>query len=490
MIKDLENKLTFTPKLPPFLHQGKELDIMNGRKYYALFWEMGTGKSKCLIDNAICLFLKGEIDGVVIVSDNSSYLNWEYEEIPKHMMEGIPYRVAHWSSHLHADDRRRLDKILVAKPDCLDFICVNIEALASQKCALLVQQFIQNHYCMMTVDEATSIKNVAAKRTVTAINLGRQCDYRRVMTGTPVTQSPLDLWGMCEFLQPGCLGFSSFTAFRAHYARLTLQQFGRGKAFYQISGYKNLDQLSHKIAAFSSRYLRSECIDLPDRVYETMFIEQTPEQQKMYDDLKRTAVIMHREGLLTSESALKTLGKLQQINCGHLKLNDGTVVDVPNNRIPTLMEILDKIGDTKAIIWCAFRQDVELISRALNERKDGDYVTYMGGQDDIEKTDAVALFKEDPRVKWFVATQGLKGLTLVEANYTIYYSNNHKLSDRLQSEDRNYRIGQTRNVTVIDLAVPRSVDTKILTCHKMKKDLANQVLDLMREILADDVPMD
>jgi SNF2 family DNA or RNA helicase len=482
-----ENKFpAFHMKTDPYKHQQDDFIRTRDLEYWGWFWEMGTGKSKIVVDTAGYLFLKGEIDGVLIFSDKGAYLNWETDELPKHTMEEIPWRCAHWSSSMKRKEEAAANELLVAEDDTLDFMCMNIESLVSDRAFKFAKEFVKNHYCMVVVDEATSIKNPKADRTKSAIELGKLAAYRRILTGTPITQSPLDLYGMCQFLKEGILGFNAFVPFRSQYAEMITISLG-SRSFQKISGYRNLNELSDKIAKFSSRVLKVDCLDLPDKIYERIYVEQTPEQRRYYQELKEIALIQFEQGLLTSTSALTTLNKLHQINCGHVKLDDETVVDIPNNRINALMDLLELLGE-KVIIWCNFQRDVELILLAIKSRfvDKGIYgVDYYGKTSEADRASSLAKFKHDHNCWWFVGTAatGGKGLTLVGARYVAYYSCGYRLDFRLQSEDRNHRIGQTKNVTYFDFICPDTVDMRILKSHETKQDLSRTVLRDFRELV-------
>jgi len=474
----------FTYKCKPYDHQQREFERSRDMEYYGLFWEMGTGKSKPIADTAAHLFLECEIDGVLIISDKGAYLNWYFEEIPKHFMDGIPYRMAYWSAYMRKDEKYRANQLLEAQDDMLDILCMNVEALSSEKAYHFASQFLQSHYSLMVIDESTSIKNPKADRTRACFKLGALANYRRVMTGTPITQSPLDLFAQCQFLKPGVLGYTSYTAFRASYAVIMTISLG-SRSFPKIMGYQHLDRLTESIQPFTSRILKSECLDLPDKVYETIFVEQTPEQERMYVQLKEMSLLQLEQGLLTSTSALTTINKLHQINCGHVKLDDETLVDIPNNRVSQMCRLLNEVVGKK-IIWCCFQHDVELILAELDKDEyEGYAVHYYGKTTDNDRLAAISQFHKDPKCQWFVGTAatGGKAITLVESHTTAYYSNSYNLEDRLQSEDRNHRIGQTNKVTYLDFVCSGTVDVRILRALREKKDLAHQVLDSFREML-------
>ena len=475
MIKNLPIR-DLDPVLVPMKHQSDTFMRSREMHYYALWWEMGTGKSLTLIHTIEHLFLIGEIDGVIIVSDKGAYLNWPITELPKSMMLGLPHRISTYSS-------ARVPDPLIGQDDCLDILVMNVEAFSGSKALDHAEQFIKSHYILLAVDEATSIKNIKSARTKNLITLARKCDYRRILTGTPITQSPLDLFAQCEFLQPGLLGHRTFVGFRSEYAVMRQMNLG-SRQFQVVDGYRNLDKLTKKIEHFSSRILKKDCLDLPEKVYEIIYVEHTPEQRKVYDDLKTYAMSQFDQGLLTSTSAITTINKLHQINCGHVKLDDRTTVDIPNNRIQVLLDLLEKI-EGKVLIWCAFQRDVELIIAALEALPEGYPVHYYGNTTCSEREDALKNFEADPSCKWFVGTAatGGKGLSLTQATTTVYYSNSDSAEDRWQSEDRNHRKGQMNQVTYFDLVTPGTVDVKILQRLKAKENIAYCVLDKFRDLM-------
>lgn len=466
----------------PYEHQSCELNRSRTLVAYAGFWEMGTGKTKLIIDTIAYLWWAKEIDGVIIVGDKGNYRNW-YGEIATHLHPSIERRVAHYAASANKTQLREMESVMVPKNDILDFLLLNVESFSSDNSMVWCDRFLKGHYVLMCVDEATSIKNPKAIRTKNVQKIGWRCDYRRILTGTPITQGPLDLFSMCEFLQRGILGFPTYTSFKCHYAIQQRIHLGPGRpSFDKIIGFRNLDDLTRSIESFSSRITKDECLDLPEKIYQTYNVELTPEQKQAYESLKQTAVIQLEQGLLTSTSVLTTIGKLQQICCGHVKLDDGTVVDIPNNRLDDLQTILETIGtEHKVIIWCAFQRDVELVMRRIYDwQKNAHSAVDYYGKTPTEKREAnIKAFTTEPLCQYFVGTAatGGKGITLTCASYVIYYSNSYSLEDRLQSEDRAHRIGQTKNVTYIDLVTSDTVDEKVLAALKKKEDLASQILD-------------
>lgn len=485
MIVDIDKFSPHRHVKEPFKHQQESFNTTRGREYYGLFWEMGTGKTKPLIDTISWLFLTRQIDGALIVSDKGAYLNWPMIEIPTHMQPDLleHTRIGCFRATARGHEVRDYERVLVAQDDILDIACINIEALSHERPFQWARSFLINHHAIMIIDESTSIKNQKSARTINVRRLGELADYRRIATGTPITQGPLDLFSQCQFLKPGCLGHTSFTSFKATYAVERQMIFGK-RRFQQIVGYRNLDNLAERIKPFTSRLTKDECLDLPEKIYEIEMVEMTTEQSEIYDKLKNEALVMLDQGMVSCTEAITAIEKLHQVCCGHVKTDDHITVNIPNNRVTTLLR-LREIIDGKMIIWCAYQRDVENVMAALAELKRDQFaVHYYGKTTPDERVNHLQQFHDNPLCTELVGTTatGGKGLTLNEASYTVYYSNNYRLEHRLQSEDRNHRIGQKRNVTYIDLAIPNTIDMRIIKLLKEKKDLASEVLDLNRLI--------
>lgn len=484
MITHLDKSASFTPRFTGYAHQDAVLNDSWNRRYYALFWEMGLGKTKTTIETAVKLFLTGEIDGVLVIAPKCAYLNWISEEVKKHMPDGINYRLAAYSCYSTAPMRRAVEDVMVAKDDVLDILAINIEAIATNKGFMCATMFARSHYTMCVVDESSKIKSPNAKRTKAAQLLGRECDYRRILSGTPITKNLLDLWTQLEFLRPGLSKHRSYFSFRNYYAIIVNIQAGP-RVFPKITGFRNVEELTQQMVEYSDRRLKSECLDLPEKIFETIFVEPTPEQARVYNALRTAALAEFEQGTVSSTSALTTIMRLHQVNCGHVKLDEGTVQEIPTNRVTTLLDLVEDI-DGKVIIWCRFRQDIINVSKAIRaEYGDMSFVTYYGGTTSLERVEGVKRFKSDPRCRFFIANPASAGMsiTLVEATTAIYYSLSYSLEEWLQSQDRNHRIGQTKSTTYLTLAIDHTVDMKIIEALQLKQDLASSVLDNFRQML-------
>jgi SNF2 family DNA or RNA helicase len=463
-------------KTKPYAHQLIALEKGWQKREYAYFMEMGTGKTKVIIDSAAMLFDAGEITGLLIIAPKGVYRNWSNLEIPAHMPVHIDYEMAVWSSRLGIAKKAEINHLFHVS-DALKILVINIDALITKKGKLVIDRFLNSRDAMMVIDESTTIKTPGAKRTKAAIKFGMWAKYRRILTGSPVTKSPLDVYSQCDFLNPHLLGFSSYYSFRNHFAVLQNQNYG-GRTFKQVMSFKNTDELQEILKEFTYRVTKEECLDLPEKIYMRREFEMSKEQKKAYDQMKVMAMAFIEDSEATVTSVITQLLRLHQISCGFLSMDDDTIQEIPNARLSELMAVLEEI-DGKAIIWANYRHDIFLLRDALEKAYGkGSLVTYFGDTSDADRTLALELF-QDPAspVRFFLAnTQtGGYGVTLTAASTVIYYSNNYDLEKRLQSEDRAHRIGQHFPVTYIDLVCRNTVDEKIIKALRNKINLARSI---------------
>ena len=467
-------------KLKPFDHQVDALEYGWDRPEFGLFMEMGTGKSKVLIDNMAMLFLDGQINFALVIAPKGVYRNWVAKEIPEHMSDDIPYRVIRWVSGPNKKQQEEMRSVK-DKFDGLTIFVMNVEAYSSLKGQKAGQWMAGalGARGMIAIDESTTIKNHKAKRTKSLMKIAAGFKYRRLLTGSPVTKSPMDIYSQCEFLRPGLLGFESYYAFQGRYAVVQRRKMGQA-AFQQIVGFRNLDELTRRIDMFSFRVLKKDCLDLPDKIYTARYVGMTPDQFQMYEQIRRHAMVLLDSGEMSTAPAVITqMLRLQQIMSGHLKTDDGDMLYFPSKRMDALEEIINE-HDGKAIIWSRFRYDIQQITETLNKKfGQGCAVSYYGDTSDDDRAAAVLNFQNPNHpLKFFVgnpATAGY-GLTLTEANLVVYYANDFNLETRIQSEDRAHRIGQKNNVTYIDLICEGSIDERIVKALRAKIDIGAKVL--------------
>jgi len=466
-------------KTEPYQHQRDALQLSWKADAFALFMEMGTGKSKVLIDNLAILFGRGAVTAALIVAPKGVYRNWAAQEIPIHLPDAIQREVAVWSPSPRKAERMALEQVFTSSPDTLKILIMNVEAFSTQKAMDFAQRFILAHRVLLTVDESTTIKNPKARRTKTLMKLAINAPYRRILTGFPITQSPLDLYSQAELLAPNMLGYTSFFSFQNRYAQIINRQLAQ-RTFRQVVGYQNMEELSEKVGHFSYRVLKKDCLDLPDKVYQRREVALTPEQKRVYKELQEYA-IAELEGaeMVSVNSVLTQLLRLHQVVCGYVKNDSGEEVEIPNQRMDELMSVLEEMRG-KVIIWANYRHDIKSIVNLLQKTYGAESVaSYFGDTPSEERQEIITRFQDpDSELKYFVGnTQtGGYGITLTQAQNVVYYSNNFDLEKRLQSEDRAHRIGQTNKVTYVDLVAKDTVDEKIVKALRNKLNLAQEVL--------------
>ena len=465
-------------KTKPYEHQLEALKRSWNKKEYAYFMEMGTGKSKVLIDNIAILYDKGGINAAIIVAPKGVYRNWSEKEIPTHMPDHVETQIAVWNPSPTKKRKEELTNLFIPSDD-LKILVINVEAFSTKKGVSFVERFILGHLPLIAVDESTTIKNPKAQRTKNLLKLAINTKYRRILTGFPVTQSPLDLYSQSSFLSTQLLGYTSYYSFQNRYAQLINRKMG-ARSFRQVVGYQNLDELSKNVNEFSYRVLKKECLDLPDKVYQRREVELTPEQKKVYKQLTDYAIAeLDSHEIVSVTSILTQILRLHQVVCGFVKHDNGEEVEVKSNRLDELIDILQEVQG-KTIIWANYQYDIKRILKTLQEITGTESVaTYYGETPDEERQEIIRRFQDpDSQLQYLVSnTQtGGYGITLTEASNVIYYSNNYDLEKRLQSEDRAHRIGQTNKVTYIDLVAKGTVDEKIVKALRNKLDLAQEVL--------------
>ena len=394
-------------------------------------------------------------------------------EIPNHLPDHIEKKIGFWQTKPDANDM----KMLLKSDEDLHICIMNIEAFSTKKGVEYAYKFLSCHRTLIGIDESTTIKNPNAKRTRSILTLSKHSKYRRILTGSPVTKSPLDLFSQCQFLDPWLLNQQSYYAFRTRYA-ICRKINVSGRQVEIVVGYRNLGELSEQLKPFSYRVLKDDCLDLPKKTYMKRIIQLTDEQKKLYKQMKAEAIAFLNGKMQSSATVMTQLMRLHQITCGHFKADDGSVQEVSSNRLDELMDILEEM-EGKAVIWAHYRHDIENIVNALEKKYPGETVTYYGDTSTEDRQKAIKLIQDpESKVRFIVGTPqtGGYGITLTGASTMIYYSNGYDLEKRQQSEARIDRIGQEKPMTYIDIIAEGTVDDKIVQSLRKKVNIATEVM--------------
>lgn len=490
---------SFQFKTTPYEHQRVVFERTKDEIAFGLFLDMGCGKSKVLLDTAAYLYCEGKINGLVVLAPKGVYGNWVAEQdgqVITHVHPDVMSRskVFTWKSN-HATKKFQESWAKFLETDKEDFaiFVMNAEALRSKPAVRCMVDFLKSRQVLLSVDEATIIKNYDAQVTQKIIRLGRGAKYRRILTGTPVTNSPLDIYAPYEFLDPQILGFSNFYSFRARYANLVKQQMGQ-RSIIVVNGFQRQDELRQKMETACVIMKKEDCLDLPEKIFFTRDVEMSPGQKRMYETMRRLSLAELKEGgIVTADIALTKLLRLHQITLGFISVADEDTGEVTEQaiddnggpRVQALLDALEEIGaEEKVIIWANYTYNIRTIAAALRARYEprGANATIVevfdGSTPSEDRKSIVSRFqdKDDP-LRYMVGNPrvGGFGLTLTTAANTIYFSNNFSLEIRKQSEDRIHRIGQTRSTNYIDLRAPGTIDDKIVKALQRKHDLAEEL---------------
>lgn len=496
----------------PYQHQADRFLAKRDAEIDALFWEQGLGKTKAAIDKAAWLRITQKINGLIVIATNGVHFNWIKDEIPEHMPPSVAWIGHGWSSQVastkkHQDAWRRV----LEAPRTLSVLAIPYDAVArTDKGKAAVVEMLRRRKCMIVLDESARIKTPKASRTRTILPLGRKALYRMIMTGTPVANSPFDIYSQFKFLDNDfwkkVMGISTFTEFKNYFGEFETQYLNGGAHEYeQLVSYRNLDRLQEIIKEHSSRVTK-DVLDLPPKVYQMRYFEMLPKQKRVYEEIRDDALAMiYPDGMAQSELvtaaeyeaimenasaddlenmvqsvtaplAIVQLLRMQQVLCGYVKTDDGVITDIcqdDNPRMNVLFEEIETALDAgeKIIVWSRFRRDIDKIMLRLHNRTTA--VRYDGSCSDDEKEHARSSFqKGDAQV--FVANPSAagEGLTLTAATVVIYYTNSFKLTERLQSEDRAHRIGQKKTVRYIDVTCADTTDEKVIRALRKKMDIA------------------
>ena len=464
-------------KTKPYEHQITALEKSWDKEEYGYFMEMGTGKSKVLVDNIAMLYDKGKINAALIIAPKGVYRNWFSGEIPNHLPGHIDHKTVIWTATTSKAKDKEYQQLFKIDYD-LHILIMNVEAFSTKKGLEFATKFLNCHNTIMAIDESTTIKTPTAKRTKAILTLGKLAKYRRILTGSPVTKSPLDLYTQCNFLHEELLGFNSYYTFRNRYATMIDRNFG-GRRVQIVGGYKRLDELSDSLKKFSYRVLKEDCLDLPEKVYIQREVELSDEQRQIYSTMKSAALAQLKGKMATAPHVLTQLMRLHQITCGHLKNDDDTITEIKNNRMVELLDVLEEV-EGKVIIWANYVYDIRQIVKAISKKFGEDsIVQYYGAIPADVRQKNIENF-QDPKsdARFFIGNPqtGGYGITLTAANNVIYYSNGYDLEKRLQSEDRAHRIGQKKSVTYVDFITPKTVDEKIVKALRKKMNIATEIM--------------
>lgn len=425
-----------------------------------LFMEMGTGKSRTAIE--LARLRQAKIDRVTWFCP-VSLKETIRQEILKHTIAT--------DSDINVFDDKTDDGNL---PKCFWHV-IGIESLGSSSRVTLAVNRLIDDRTLVIVDESQFIKGHKAKRTERLTLICARARYRLILTGTPLSQGVVDLYAQMRFLSPKILGYSSFYSFSANHLEYSEKFKG------MIVRAHNTEFLAAKIRPYVYQVTKAECLNLPDKLYESRYYRMTWAQEEAYQEAKEDFLQMDEFHSIT---IFRLFMALQQITCGFRNIHheNGSVetLTFPHKRLDTLIDTVEQLPAEKIIIWAKYVRDIDGIATTLGETYGtGSVARYYGELDEKQRAADVLRFRTESR--FFVATQstGGNGLTLNEAHTAIFYNNSFSYAHRLQAEDRFHRIGQTEKCLYIDIHCAGTIDDRI---RKALDSKGNLVKAFKREV--------
>lgn len=468
------NVFAYPDGVAPMKHQTAAMRKAWSKEEFALFMEMGTGKTFTTIALAGHRFNNHQIDAVLVLVPTPIKPVWEWEVAKMSPVPAV--------THVHESGGNKGSQAFTDAdhPNELKYLVIGIEALSQGQAHEIALDFVKKHDCLVVIDESSRVKNADAARTKKAIRCGDSSDYRMILTGTPITQGIIDLYGQFRFLGQHIIGLKSFFVFRNMYCIMGGFQ---GK---KVLGYQNEEMLMDKIAPYVFQVKKEECLDLPPKVYQTIQVMPTKEQTAAMKDLADFFEAEQDGNILTVSTVLDRMTRYQQILGGNfpfkLEEEGGYATKPISGKNPKLDAMLESIADlpaeTKVIIWARFRPEIAVIAEKLRkEYGTGAVIEYHGGIGEAERKASIPHFQNSSVPRFFIANQATAGMgiTITAATYAYYYSNSFSLEQRMQSEDRNHRKGQTESCTYVDIWCKDPADTMIGKALDSKKDLAMMV---------------
>lgn len=463
-------------KTTPYQHQRNAVALAVKAERFGLFMEMGTGKTKSAIDWASLLMERGLIGGALIVCPKAVVLNWEREIAVHSPLPAVKRMVASIRG-----TAKQKEKAFNEGGRIANFFVTNYATILSD---LDFAGLVHRKGLAIILDESTNIKTPTAKTTKAVHALKDLARFKLILTGSPITQGPLDAFSQFGFLDSKITGHHNFFSFKAEYAIMG------GFQAREVVGYKNLERLTSRLKDHNYRVLKKDCLDLPEKLYQTIEVEAGPKQREAYNSMRDESIVELGEFTVSAPVTLTRMLRLQQITAGFLpKLDEfgkeiGTI-EFESPKLDAAEELVEQAieGGQKVIVWCRFIREIEALEKRLAGHG---VVTYYGAVSDDQRQANVDAFQTNPGVKVFIGqiqTGGI-AITLTAASVEIYVTNTFALVDRLQSEDRAHRIGQKRNVTIIDLVVKGTLDVYVLKTLRDKKSLADVITgDNLREVM-------
>lgn len=468
-------------RLPPYEHQRKVWLESRDLPGYALWWEMGVGKSCEIVGTTSWLYRQGKINTLVVVAPNGVHANWTLDEVPTHLPDEImaeTQMMTWYTAKKSQVGTKQVFKELLEHEGLAVFV-ISYDAVMTPEGSQALKKLLVKRECLYVLDESGRIKSPGTKRTIRILASSSYAKYKRVLTGTPVDNSPMDVYTQIKFIRPDILtryGVPNFGAFKVRYGIWEKRNLpGQKGQWESLVRYINLDELHSIVDEVGSRLLKTDVLDLPESIYERRYFDLDGPQKTVYRDLeKKFRAWLGENGDVTTDIVLTRMLRMTQVSSGFITNDDDEVVPVGDNkRLKALKDVLEDVSGS-VIIFCRWTWEFDQVRDWLGE-KDAVYVD--GRTPDEDRVSARKRFQAGD-VRFFVAKQSAvsEGYTLHRAKTVIYMTNTWSYRERMQSEARAHRAGMSNEpVTYIDLIARGTYDEKLIGALHTKRRNANTI---------------
>lgn len=446
-------------------HQKEGLEFLKNKAKAGVYFEQGLGKTCTMLEHLNHLHQRGDNPfPCLIVSPLSGVGVWE-NEVKKF---GYPFV----TSKLVGTYKQRVNKL----NDIADIYLINYEGMR-----ILEQHLLRRNFKSMVCDECHRLCNRSSQQTMVAMKMAKDTKFIYLLTGTPITKSPEDIWTQFQMIAPGYLGnFYAFQARHVDFKKISVRVKGGGyREVRKPVRFKYLKELNEQIKEYAIRRTKEECLDLPEKIFKFIPCHMTPAQTKHYTSLRHCLATELNGQQYKLNTMVAVMQKLQQVCQGFIYADKGVeIFDSGKQKI--LFDLLEDLREEKIIIFTWFQYDAQLLTTKLKE-KGYNVVEYGGGYE--ERKGIVDTFQNSKEPMIFLSNveRAKESITLTAANHCIYYGQSWNYATRVQSQDRCHRIGQHKPVIYYDLVVPNTIDEIIYDSVKFKGDIADKITgDTMR----------
>lgn len=451
------------------------------RGFHGQLLEMSLGKTKCALNAAEIMKGYKALDRLLIICPKAIQSVW-LEEIPKHTH--LKAEPVIWENKQTIKYQRSISSLF-----CEQFPILIVRLEMFQKKNAILENFLKGYFeksTMIILDESSKIKNVTTQRTPRLIDYTREAAYKTILTGTPWTESPLDIFSQMEFLQTGFwykyqgdwapkILKKHWYIFRNRYAIMKEIRTGEGRCFKTMVGTRRTEEIARKIQPHVTQQKKEDWLDLPEKIFQTLHVALSPLEEKAYKTMKESLILEYGDTVLTVQSQVTLLTRLRQLAGGFYPETGEPIIPKPSGIEMLLEDVSEYRG--KVVIAASYVAEIQGIEASLIKEYGKDQVcTYYGGTSN--RDEELKRFETSAQFLVLNPQSGAFGLNLQFASLMYLYSRPYSYEQNAQLLDRIHRPGQRNNCIYKDIVHVGTVQEKVIQAFEKKKDTVNKFDEL------------